>query len=48
MFWMVLVVVGVLIWNFVEKFQIARPTTTRTIQNIKLFNVEFTQGLPKA
>jgi hypothetical protein len=36
------------VWNFVEKFQIARPTTTRTIQNIKLFNVEFTQGLPKA
>ena len=35
-------------WSFVEKFQISTPTTTSTIQNSKLFNVEFTQSLPKA
>ena len=28
-------------WNFVEKFQMSTPTTTSTIQNNKLFNVEF-------
>ena len=34
-------------WNFVEKFQISTPTTTSTIQNNRLFNVEFKQSLPK-
>jgi len=34
--------------SFAEKFQITTPRTTSTIQNSKLFNVEFTQGLPKA
>src|SRR5437762_9548676 len=31
-------------WNLVEKFQIMTPTTTRTTQNTRLFNVEFTQS----
>jgi len=32
----------------VEKFQMVTPTTTSTIQNNMLFNVEFTRSLPKA
>ncbi len=35
-------------WNFVEKFQMSTPTTTSTIQNSKLFRVEFKQSLPDA
>jgi hypothetical protein len=35
-----------LVCSLVEKFQIPTPTTTSTIQNNKLFSVEFTQGLP--
>ena len=31
----------------VEKFQTSTPTTTSTIQNSRLFSVEFTQGLQK-
>ena len=34
------------VWKFVEKFQISIPTTTRTIQNSRLFSVEFNLGLP--
>jgi hypothetical protein len=34
-------------WNFVEKFQMSTPRTTSAIQNNRLFNVEFTQSLPK-
>ncbi len=30
------------VWNLVEKFHTPTATTTRTIQNTKLFNVEFT------
>ncbi len=30
----------------VEKFQISTPTTTSTIQNNKLFKVEFNTSLP--
>ena len=30
------------LWNLVEKFHTPTATTTRTIQNTKLFNVEFT------
>jgi hypothetical protein len=29
-----------------EKFQISTPTTTSTIQNSRLFSVEFNLGLP--
>ena len=35
-------------WNRVEKFQTRTPTTTSTIQNSRLFRVEFTNGLPTA
>ena len=34
-------------WNLVEKFQMSTPRTTSTIQNNRLFNVEFKQSLPK-
>ena len=34
------------VWYFVEKFQMSTPTTTSTIQNSKLFKVEFTPSLP--
>ena len=34
--------------ELVEKFQIRTPTTTSTIQNSKLFRVEFNLGLPNA
>ena len=34
------------VWNDVEKFQMRTPTTTRTIQNNRLFSVEFNLGLP--
>ena len=30
------------VWNLLEKFHTPSATTTRTIQNTKLFNVEFT------
>ena len=30
------------LWNLLEKLQTPSATTTRTIQNTKLFNVEFT------
>jgi hypothetical protein len=30
----------------VEKFHTRTPTTTRTIQNTRLFRVEFKSGLP--
>jgi hypothetical protein len=34
------------VWYFVEKFQMSTPTTTSTIQNSKLFRVEFKKILP--
>jgi hypothetical protein len=37
-----------LVWNFVEKFHTTTPTTTRTIQNTRLFSVEFKSCLPEA
>ena len=30
------------LWNLLEKFHTPTATTTRTIQNTRLFNVEFT------
>ncbi len=36
------------VWNRVEKFHTPTATTTRTIQNTRLFNVEFTLCLPRA
>jgi hypothetical protein len=35
-----------LVWNFVEKFHTRTPTTTRAIQNTRLFSVEFKTNLP--
>jgi hypothetical protein len=35
------------VWNLVEKFHTPSATTTRTIQKTKLFNVEFTNTLPR-
>jgi len=35
------VISSVLRWKFVEKFQIKAAMTTRTIQNKRLFKVEF-------
>ena len=32
-------------WNFVETFQMSTPMTKSTVQNNKLFNVEFTHNL---
>ena len=34
--------------SLVDTFQIRTPTTTTTIQNNKLFKVEFKPSLPKA
>ena len=34
-------------WNRVEIFHTSIPTSTRTIQNARLFRVEFTQFLPQ-
>ena len=34
------------VWNLVEKFHTRTPTTTSTIQNSRLFSVEFTPDLP--
>jgi hypothetical protein len=33
-------------WSRVEKFQMSTPTTKSTIQNNRLFSVEFKQSLP--
>ena len=33
-------------WNLVEKFQMSTPATTSTIQNSRLFNVEFKHEPP--
>jgi hypothetical protein len=35
-------------WNVLEKFHTRSPTNTSTIQNSRLFRVEFTPGLHAA